>query len=1386
MKTAASDLLFRCLGRTALVSTLAALAVAASAGQALAQAVGSLADGLRRADADHLAGRYADEQTLLRGLLAGAPPTGDAATDIELRLAESFDLSEDIANEETAARKALSVAQASGAPPARLAEAKEAVAVALNEAGQFTAAEPIHREALALALAKPLGANTELTASILDGLGRNLAFEGRYADAEPPLRRALAIRAVIEPQSLQTARSDLSLGILLLDTAQNDKAETLLRQALALRIALLPPHHPLIASAERLLGQALSEEKKYAEAEPIERAALAEIDAALGPEVTPSVAAAEALASTLEAEKRYGEAEALRRRVVATEQKAADDMPSIAGANQGLANNLQLQSHLTDAEALFRAAVAIRQKVQGEQNSDTALAEGNLAANLYLQTRYADAEPLYRQVLATNVALKGENDPSSLSAMGWLADDLAKENKVPDAMTLWAKDVDGRLTVEGREAADTLAAEDSFALFLTTHYYAADAEKIARSTLTIRERLFGADSYEVGLSLNQLADALDVEGRYVEAADMARRQLSIDTKIDGAESGDTESDWHQLSASLYFANDIDGSLDAAHHALAIARKIDGENSDVTAGELKLIAGDLTRQGRKDEAFPAAEENLAIEVHINGMKGPQVSAGLGTLAGATVDTASIVAIRRQIVAIDAAYYGEGDNAVGSDISELGDALKNNGDKAGAEKAYLESLTRDTFNLDTMIHLGDLASLLDDEGRYADAEPYARRAVALNSALTMQRQVDGYYSSYLARSLAGQGKTDEAEPVWREAIKSDDALLRAEFGAFLLDRDKTAEAVSELRLAVSGIEAEESKALQGNDSYSKADWSRDASASLSLALRCWAAEGGGAAAGDRPDALTAEAFLAAQNADKDSEGDVFARAGARLSAGALGLGDVVTQREKLIGERASLQQRFAEMAGQANVSKTDLDALSVRLAALDPRVDAVNAQLRAQFPSYWALINPDPVPIDQLQGAGGAGPALLHADEALIVFMAPPSDSETGLVFAVSREKTGWAAIDLTGEELRKRVGALRTDIDPFGYGVDSGARRAPPRANIFDRTASYALYKALLGAPSIQAVIADKATLLFVPSGPLNSLPPGLLVTAPPEGGRAMDDDPEALRNTHWLLREKAVAVLPNVASLRLLRQSLPKARPRAMSPLLAFADPDFASESGPSPAAAKLPMSFELTLVSRDDRGRALADLEPLPGTRAEGEALRRALNAQPDSLLLGDQASRAELFRRNDDGRLAKVRILSFSTHGLVAGDLGLTEPALVLSGDGHGHDGLLTASDTAALRLGADWVILSACNTASPDPRHTEGVSGLARAFFYAGARALIVSHWRVRDDVASRLIPDVVSRQRSGMSRAQAMREASLAILDDKALDAADPFSWAPFVVMGDPGD
>jgi CHAT domain-containing protein len=152
---------------------------------------------------------------------------------------------------------------------------------------------------------------------------------------------------------------------------------------------------------------------------------------------------------------------------------------------------------------------------------------------------------------------------------------------------------------------------------------------------------------------------------------------------------------------------------------------------------------------------------------------------------------------------------------------------------------------------------------------------------------------------------------------------------------------------------------------------------------------------------------------------------------------------------------------------------------------------------------------------------------------------------------------------------------------------------------------------------------------------------------------------------------------------------------------------------------------------------------------------------------------------------------MMHFATHGVLAGELnGTHEPGLILTPSAiatEEDDGYLSASEIAALKLDADLVILSACNTAAGGATSAEALSGLARAFIYAQARALLVSHWAVDSGATVKLITAAVGElaRDPKVGRAEALRRSMLALINNGAPHEAHPAYWAPFVVVGEGG-
>jgi CHAT domain-containing protein len=199
----------------------------------------------------------------------------------------------------------------------------------------------------------------------------------------------------------------------------------------------------------------------------------------------------------------------------------------------------------------------------------------------------------------------------------------------------------------------------------------------------------------------------------------------------------------------------------------------------------------------------------------------------------------------------------------------------------------------------------------------------------------------------------------------------------------------------------------------------------------------------------------------------------------------------------------------------------------------------------------------------------------------------------------------------------------------------------------------------------------------------------------------------------------------------------------------------------------------------------------PLPETADEVCAVAADVKADATSIHLGARATERSIKRLSASGELAKYRMVHFATHGVVAGQLdGTHEPGLILTPPDKAtedDDGYLSASEIAALKLDADWVILSACNTAAGTATSAEALSGLARAFIYAQARALLVSHWAVYSNAAVKLITAAVSEMARDpkVGRAEALRRSMLALIDKGGPEEGHPAYWAPFVVVGEGG-
>lgn len=511
------------------------------------------------------------------------------------------------------------------------------------------------------------------------------------------------------------------------------------------------------------------------------------------------------------------------------------------------------------------------------------------------------------------------------------------------------------------------------------------------------------------------------------------------------------------------------------------------------------------------------------------------------------------------------------------------------------------------------------------------------------------------------------------------------------------------------------------------------------------------------------LVGDAFIAAQEGMTSAAAGALRQIGLRTAAGDGPLAERVRQRQD-IEDRL----RAAELA----MARPDADrvALSGETEGLEAALARMDADLAVAFPEYAALTRPKPLGLTEVQG-------LLGPDEALILVFV----GETyAFVWAVSPTHVGWHRLNAGQQTLSFAVEDLRSTLDPNaparGAAALDDAAPVAIRGPSFDRALAAQIYDVFLR--PLAPVFGKARHLYIVPDGPLTGVPFGLLVTGSFEGA---DDDPAALRATPWMIRSHAMTTLPSVESLRTVKTLPP---PRKDRPILAaLGDPVFAGASD----VVSLTRGAGLVREGLADVER-LKGLAPLPKTRTELLSIARILGAPPEALRLGAEATEAAV----KAGALGKAQVVAFATHGLLSGEIeGLDEPALVLTPPAvatREDDGLLTASEIAGLSLDADWVILSACNTAGGAEPGAEGLSGLARAFLFAGARSILVSHWPVRDDAAARLTTDALGAIADGSAgtRAEALRLAMLRLMEDtRDPTLAHPSAWAPFVLVGEGG-
>jgi len=768
------------------------------------------------------------------------------------------------------------------------------------------------------------------------------------------------------------------------------------------------------------------------------------------------------------------------------------------------------------------------------------------------------------------------------------------------------------------------------------------------------------------------------------------------------------------------------------------------------------------------------------------------------------------------------------------------------EADARRALLARLKdQGKYNASVPIYIGGLAGVLVDQGRYPEAEQLMRVALDINRQVGVADDSGTvvHELATLATILNLQRKRDEAiavykqidkataqwDPRLRESLDLNGSRINSLYAAGQFDRGvATAQALLKRQTPRFGETSYDVANTRGNLAvgYMRLGKDADAKREFDMALPILIAGARESAdtdnaamlalrsdrlqayiedyivllsrmpiAGD-DDAAAVQTFALADSVRGQTVQHALAESSARAQIKDPALAELVRQEQDL-GKQVNAQLGTLNNAlalPSAQRDENGVKALNVAIANLRSERDKLRAEIANRFPSYANLIAPKPPSVAEIK-------AILKPNEALLSFYFGRNAS---FVWAVPKDgKVAFAVIPATAADIQTAIHRLRKSLEPDVSTISE----IPP----FDLAAAYQLYSRLL--KPVEPGWKQAKSLIVVTNGALGLLPLSLLPTAPVE---AQDDKGlpfSGYRNVPWLARSHAVTLVPSAAALRELRQLPPG--PAAREPFIGFGDPYFSPEQAADAAADEQakPVQVASNEAATTTRGMPLkrrssphiegvssaelAQLPRLPDTRAELIAIAKALNLDPAKVLhLGKDANEQAV----ETTDLSHYRVIDFATHGLVPGELnGLTQPALALTAPavaGVPGDGLLTMEKILALKLDADWVVLSACNTAAGAGAGAEAASGLGQAFFYAGTRTILVTNWSVHSASARELVSDLFHRQSVDptLSRAEALRQAMLALLDGKGFtDAggkmvfsyAHPLFWAPYTIIGDGG-
>ena len=969
---------------------------------------------------------------------------------------------------------------------------------------------------------------------------------------------------------------------------------------------------------------------------------------------------------------------------------------------------------------LAKQALELREQALGREHIDTAAAMVNLANYYSVSHIQADTEILYQRALAIREKVLGPEHPGTASVLNNLALYYGDHQQPKRAEPLYVRALAIREKVLGPEHPDTAATLTNLAVVYDVLGNFELAERMHRRALAINEKAFGPEHPLTGASANNLANIYLATGAYTKAEPLFQRAVRIEERASGPDDPVTADRLNNLGLLYVEMGEYTKAEPFYLRALQIQEKAFGPGNGAVIAPLDNLAALYEATGAHGKADAMYRRSLTILETTLGRDNPELILTLNNFA---------------IVQAQLKDFAQAEQLL---LRALGIA----------EKAF------GTNHPDTALCVQNLASVYGDTGSHAKAEARYLQAIALRTrALGADHPLTASSLSGLADVYRDIGAFAKAEPLYRRALAIREKTLGvqhpltgevlANLGMLKWAQGEPASALPiMLRAQRVGATNTERFILSGSESRN--------AAYLSLLTNSVYADVSFSAAKTGPAgaALGLTSVLQYKGRVVDAAADAVGRLRSKLrpkdQALLEELADVANQLSTLTYQsagqlpRATYRQRLTELTHKQEELETTLARRSSEFrSAIKP---ATLTALRQALPEDATLI--------EWFRYEAVNPARSIKNRVT---------RDARYIAFVLKRRGEVAAIDLgDAAEIESLVREFRQ------------AASAPERSDVDQQAA--ALSRKLI-AP-LGTHLHGVRHLILAPDGALNLVPMAALLG----------------RQGRYLAEHFEITYLTSGRDLLRIGTQEP---PLSSNPVV-MAAPDFGQPERLA-AATDRPASQRSAEL---DRGAGLT-FRALPGTVFEATAIQSLLQREPIRMLTGSAASEVNL------KQLHGPRILHLATHGFFLDDQQartvsttgsgfLAENPLLRSGlalaganerrSGVSDDGILTALEASRLDLrGTELVVLSACETGVGEVRNGDGISGLRRSLFLAGAQTQVASLWQVSDLPTKELMIDFYRHLVQGEGRSAALRRAQLEMLAQPK--RAHPYYWASFVTVGD---